>query len=68
MKDFVTAEPFLSETDLLALTDCPMLILACDGVWDVFTDQEAVDLLMEPYQQTGPYRNAAELLVSNSCD
>jgi serine/threonine protein phosphatase PrpC len=64
MKDFVSAEPYLSETDLLAFDDCPMLIIACDGVWDVLTDQEAVDLLMEPYQQSGPYTNAAEILVS----
>ena len=58
--------PYVSETDLSQCGDCPMLIIACDGVWDVFTDQEAADLLMERYSAEGPYSDAAELLVSFS--
>jgi serine/threonine protein phosphatase PrpC len=42
---------------------CPILILACDGVWDVLNDQEAADLLLERYLTDGPFEQAAELLV-----
>lgn len=64
MKDFVSAEPYISETNIDEFFNCPMLILACDGVWDVFSDQEAADLLMKRYLEVGPYPEAAELLVS----
>jgi len=44
MKDYVIGEPYLTEI-LLEPTDTH-LILACDGLWDVATDQEAVDLIL----------------------
>lgn len=31
MKDFVTAQPHVVETDLSTHGECPFLILACDG-------------------------------------
>jgi len=48
--------------------DCPILILACDGVWDVFTDQEAADYIMEAYIERGsqPFEEAAKMLVDES--
>ena len=65
----ILASPYVSETDLKACGECPMLILACDGVWDVFSDQEAADLLMEEYKaKGGPFENAAELLVLKSIE
>lgn len=65
MKDFVIACPHYSEVDLMDCGHCPLLILACDGVWDVLTDQEAADVLIEKYKKIGgPFDDAAELLVT----
>ncbi|CAM9319592.1 unnamed protein product [Ascophyllum nodosum] len=43
MKEFVTSSPHISETSVSS--NCPFLILACDGVWDVFTDDDAVSFV-----------------------
>jgi serine/threonine protein phosphatase PrpC len=58
--------PYTTDTLLSTCGRCPFLILACDGVWDVFTDQEAADFLLEHYFQNGskPFESAAQLLVS----
>lgn len=58
----------MTVTDLGNGEDYPFLILACDGVWDVFSDQEAVDLILERYLVEGSYEDAAELLVSMFVD
>jgi serine/threonine protein phosphatase PrpC len=73
MKDFVTAEPYTTETNLLTCapdgsTNCPILILACDGVWDVLSDQEAVDLVLHHYKEQGPNAAAAKLLVDTAIE
>ncbi|MCJ1262539.1 Protein phosphatase 2C 1 [Lobaria immixta] len=44
MKDLVTGHPYTTETVIQPDID-EFLILACDGLWDVCTDQEAVDLV-----------------------
>ncbi|KAF2418465.1 PP2C-domain-containing protein [Tothia fuscella] len=44
MKDLVTGHPYTTETVIQPDTD-EFLILACDGLWDVCSDQEAVDLI-----------------------
>ncbi|GAA5940454.1 PP2C family serine/threonine-protein phosphatase [Sporobolomyces koalae] len=45
MKQFVVGSPYTTETTLGPEDD--YLIVACDGLWDVCSDQEAVDLLKE---------------------
>ncbi|RKP02036.1 hypothetical protein CXG81DRAFT_2051, partial [Caulochytrium protostelioides] len=45
MKDYVIGNPYTTET-VLQPNDA-FLILACDGVWDVCSDQEAVDLIAD---------------------
>lgn len=41
--EFVSAKPYISETKLTK--GDKRLILACDGVWDVMTDEDAVGLI-----------------------
>jgi len=44
MKEFVVGNPYTTETELSE--NDSFLILACDGLWDVCDDQDAVDLVM----------------------
>ncbi|KAB8664829.1 hypothetical protein FH972_026253 [Carpinus fangiana] len=44
MKDLVTGHPYTTETVIQPEFD-EFIILACDGLWDVCSDQEAVDLI-----------------------
>lgn len=43
LKKYVINDPHLQEVDLQPGHES--LILACDGVWDVISDQEAIDLI-----------------------
>ncbi|CEQ40068.1 SPOSA6832_01653 [Sporobolomyces salmonicolor] len=43
MKQFVVGSPYTTETTLGPEDE--WLIIACDGLWDVCTDQQAVDLI-----------------------
>ncbi|CAG8606070.1 3923_t:CDS:2 [Diversispora eburnea] len=43
MKEFVIGKPYTAETTLTEKDS--FLIIACDGLWDVCGDQEAVDLI-----------------------
>ncbi|PVG01298.1 protein serine/threonine phosphatase 2C [Serendipita vermifera] len=45
MKDFVVGAPYTTETELGAQDE--FLIMACDGLWDVTEDQEAVNLVRD---------------------
>jgi len=44
MKDYVIADPYLKSTKLEP--GDTHLVLACDGLWDVASDQEVVDLIV----------------------
>jgi serine/threonine protein phosphatase PrpC len=43
MKEFVVGRPFLSET--VIMDDDEFIIVACDGLWDVMSDQECVSIV-----------------------
>lgn len=43
LEGFVSPEPFITETHLES--DDRSLIIACDGVWDVISDEEAVNIV-----------------------
>lgn len=62
MKSLVTGNPYTTRT-VIGTAD-EFLIVACDGIWDVCTDQEAVDLvrnIMDP-------KKASQTLVKYAID
>ncbi|KAJ2768664.1 phosphatase 2C, partial [Coemansia nantahalensis] len=61
LKQFVIGNPYTTETRLVPGSD-DVLILACDGLWDVCTDQAAVDLARA---EPDPLR-ASEILLQHA--
>ncbi|KAK3683102.1 mgpp2cl-1, protein phosphatase 2C-like protein 1 [Vermiconidia calcicola] len=61
MKDLVTGHPYTTETVIQPDID-EFLILACDGLWDVCSDQEAVDLV----RNVGDPQAASKNLVDHA--
>lgn len=58
----VSAEPYIAVTQLDPSSSSPeLLILACDGVWDVMSDQDAANLL----QPLGADATAAASLLKD---
>ncbi|KAI5889693.1 protein phosphatase 2C [Schizophyllum commune H4-8] len=51
MKDFVVGAPYTTETELSE--EDQFLIMACDGLWDVVSDQLAVDLVLGKVAEEG---------------
>ncbi|KAL2132160.1 hypothetical protein VTI74DRAFT_4142 [Chaetomium olivicolor] len=61
MKELVTGHPYTTETVIQPELD-EFIIIACDGLWDVCTDQEAVDLVRNIQDPAA----AAKLLVDHA--
>ncbi|BGP18234.1 mgpp2cl-1, protein phosphatase 2C-like protein 1 [Rhodosporidiobolus nylandii] len=57
MKQFVVGAPYTTETAIRPEDE--FLIIACDGLWDVCSDQQAVDLIAG---ETDPQQAADKLL------
>ncbi|KAK4186832.1 protein phosphatase 2C 1 [Podospora australis] len=61
MKDLVTGHPYTTETVIQPDQD-EFIIIACDGLWDVASDQEAVDLVRDVQEPAA----AAKILVDHA--
>ncbi|PSS00929.1 phosphatase 2C-like domain-containing protein [Coniella lustricola] len=61
MKDLVTGHPYTTETVIQPDMD-EFMIIACDGLWDVCSDQEAVDLVRNVHDPA----TASKLLVDHA--
>lgn len=59
MKHLVTAVPFVSATPVRT---GDLVIVACDGMWDVFEDQDAVDFCARQRRENGEV-NLAQALI-----
>lgn len=64
LKEYVIAKPYISETKLTK-AEGQFVIVACDGLWDVMDDQEAVDMVRE-IASTDPKDSVAEVLVQEA--
>ncbi|KAF8908748.1 phosphatase 2C-like domain-containing protein, partial [Mucidula mucida] len=62
LKESVIGTPYISRTELN--DDDELCIIACDGLWDVLSDQEAVDLV----RNINDAQKASELLVKNALE
>jgi len=58
MKQFVTGDPYTRVVELQP-TDT-YLIIACDGIWDILSDQQACDIVL----QTEPEKQSRALMIS----
>lgn len=68
MKDFVVSEPFVSATnvDFGGDEEAVFVICACDGVWDVMEDDEAVAVVLECAGSDKEKRQAAQALADEA--
>ncbi|KAG0175180.1 Protein phosphatase 2C 1 [Apophysomyces sp. BC1034] len=63
MKEFVVGNPYTAQTELQK--DDDFLILACDGLWDVCEDQDAVDLVKDIEDSQAASRKLLEHALAN---
>ncbi|KAL5528078.1 MGPP2CL-1 [Sanghuangporus sanghuang] len=66
MKDFVVGAPYTTETELG--DDDEFLIIACDGLWDVASDQEAVDMVRNIQDPKAASQKLVEHALQDSTD
>ncbi|GMH82856.1 hypothetical protein TrVE_jg2144 [Triparma verrucosa] len=64
MKEFVISRPYLSETNLK--DDDEFVVVACDGLWDVMSDDECTDLVKKYTASGKDVTGAAQMLVEES--
>lgn len=51
IKEFVIADPFLSSFSITS--ECEFMIMGCDGVFDVLSDEEVCAIVRECIQNVG---------------
>jgi len=66
LKQFVSARPYISKMTLTG--DEEFLIVACDGLWDELSDEEAVKLVRDNFYKNGSEMKAADALVQRALE
>jgi serine/threonine protein phosphatase PrpC len=62
LKRFVTGKPFTSSITVGGRQSCPFAIIACDGLWDVMSDQDAVDIVLKAMEQRTEHQASSWLI------
>lgn len=62
--DLIVSTPEVTHTTLTASDD--FVILACDGLWDVMSNQDAVDLVSGEYLRASSAEKIARVLVKEA--
>jgi len=57
---YVTSDPFIFHVEITEAHK--FLIIACDGLWDVVSDEQAVQIVSEYFEKHNTYVGAAVLL------
>jgi len=60
MKEHVTCDPYTTVTELCE--GCSHVIVACDGIWDVLSDDQAAEIVLK----AASAQNAAQMLLRTS--
>lgn len=63
VKEFVVGTPFTTSIDLC--DEDEFLIVACDGLWDVVSDQDAVDLVSQYTDAQEAAQNLLQYALEN---
>ena len=68
LKKFVIARPYTTVTELDSTST--FMIVACDGLWDVLSDDEAADLVNKVIAEKGmdEFDSSAEVLLKAAID
>lgn len=66
MKDLVVGRPFTTSLEISPADE--FIILACDGLWDVISDQQACEFVAECFQVSKDPQRAAKLLCQLAMD
>ncbi|KAG5947562.1 hypothetical protein E4U53_006410 [Claviceps sorghi] len=65
VKDLVTGHPYTTETVIQYDLD-EFIIIACDGLWDVCSDQDAVDLVRDVHDPISASKQLVDYALSRS--
>lgn len=68
MKDFVVGTPYTTESTLPHHSGHEVLVLACDGLWDVCSDEKAVQIAHQVLSEGGSPLSASEKLVAHALE
>lgn len=67
LKRYVCCDPYYTEVELNKMTD-ELLIIACDGVWDVFEDQDVVSMCLDMMEEGFSAQEMSKKIVESSLE